>query len=99
MAEQKIRFKPLGVNVLVKPDEAETKTKSGIVLTEDTSEKPRSGTIAALGTGGYTPTGQQFAFTVKVGDKVYWRYGGSELELDGVKYLVMAETELLGIEE
>jgi chaperonin GroES len=97
----KIKFKPLGDNILIKPGEVETKTKSGIFLTEDSAEKPKWGTVVALGNaeGKLLMDGSKFEFSVKVGNKVYWRFGGSEIELDGDKYLVMKESELLGIEE
>lgn len=94
-----IKFKPLGDNVLVKPGEAETKTKSGIVLTESSADKPKWGTVVAVGQGYFDPMTKQFMpLTVQEGDKVYWSYQGQEIELDGEKYFVMKESQLLGIE-
>lgn len=98
----KISFKPIGDQILVKPDEPETTTKSGIILTGDSAEKPKSGTVVKLGTyeGLVMLDNKPFKFTVKEGSKVYWSgYGGSEIELDGVKYLVMRESQLLGFDE
>ncbi len=98
---ENMKFKPLGDNILVKPAEAETKTKSGIFLTEDSVEKPKWGTVVAIGNaqGKLLMDGTKFEFSVKVGDKVYWSYQGQEFEYDGQKYLVMKESQLLGIEE
>lgn len=100
MAE-KIKFKPIGDQILVKPDEAETKTKSGLVLTEDSTEKPKSGTVVKLGThqGKNMMDGSKFEFAVKEGTKVFWSYPGREIEIDSEKYFVMREADLLGFEE
>lgn len=102
MADTKdIKFMPIGDQILVKPDEAETTTKTGIVLTENSAEKPKSGRVVKLGTaeGQLMIDNKSFKFTVKVGSKVYWSYGGREIELEGTKYLVMKEMELLGFED
>lgn len=100
----KISFRPIGDQILVKPDDPETKTKSGIILTEDSAEKPKSGTVVKLGTYENMPApdnnNKPFKFTVKVGSRVYWSgYGGNEIEIDGVKYLVIRENQLLGFDE
>jgi chaperonin GroES len=97
----KINFKPIGDQILVKQDAVETKTKSGLILTESSTEAPKSGTVVKLGTadGQIMMDNRPFTFTVKEGTKVYWGYGGREIEIDGEKYLVMRETELLGFEE
>lgn len=98
----KIKFKPIGDQILVKPDERQKKTKSGIILTEGSVDNPKTGTVVKLGTyeGLIMLDNKPFKFTVKEGSKVYWSgYGGSEIELDGVKYLVMRESQLLGFDE
>lgn len=97
----KLKFTPIGDQILVKPDEAETKTKSGLILTAESAEAPKSGTVIKLGSaqGQVMIDGKPFNFAVKEGSKVYWSYGGREIELDGEKFLVMREAELLGFEE
>lgn len=97
----KLKFKPIGDQILVKPDSAETKTKSGLILTADSAEAPKSGVVVKLGTanGQIMMDGKPFSFAVKEGAKVFWGYGGREIEIDGEKYLVMREGELLGFEE
>lgn len=96
-----IKFKPIGDQILIKPDEVETKTKSGLVITEESAEQPKSGIVVKLGTaeGMMMIDNKPFKFTVKVGDKVYWGYQGREIEIEGEKYLIMKELELLGYEE
>jgi co-chaperonin GroES (HSP10) len=71
------------------------------VLTEDGTEKPKSGTVIKLGThqGKVMSDGSKFEFAVKEGSKVFWSYPGRDIEIDGEKYLVMREADLLGFEE
>jgi chaperonin GroES len=95
------KYKVLGANLLVKPDELETKTKSGIILTEESSDKPRWGTVVALGDAEGRKdimTGIDFHFSVKVGDHVSWIGYGREIELDGIKYLVFRNEDLIIVE-
>lgn len=98
MAE--IKFTPLGDYVLVRPDKPEAKTKSGLVLTEGTLDSPKSGVVVKLGTaeGKILNGDKPFNFTVKVGTRVFWSYGGREIEIDGEKYLVIKESDILGFE-
>lgn len=95
-----MKFTPIGDQILVKQDEAETKTKSGIILSESSAETPKSGIVMKLGTadGQIMIDNRPYKFTVKEGTKVFWSYGGREIEIEGVKYLVMRETDLLGFE-
>ncbi|NAW51950.1 co-chaperone GroES [Elizabethkingia argentiflava] len=90
-----VNFKPLADRVLVEPTAAETKTASGIIIPDTAKEKPQEGTVIAVGAGKKDePT------TVKVGEKVlYGKYSGSELRLDGKDYLILRESDLLGIIE
>ena len=88
-----VKFRPLADRVLVEPIQAETKTASGIIIPDTAKEKPQEGTVVAVGPGKVDePT------TVKEGDKVlYGKYSGSELKLDGKDYLIVKESDLLGI--
>lgn len=88
-----VNFKPLADRVLVEPTAAETKTASGIIIPDTAKEKPQEGIVVAAGPGKIDePT------TVKVGDKVlYGKYSGSELKLDGKDYLIVKESDILGI--
>ncbi|MEO0454715.1 MAG: co-chaperone GroES [Verrucomicrobiota bacterium] len=93
-----IKFKPMGDRVLVEPIE-EKETKSGGIIIPDTAkEKPQEGKIVALGTGKKDDQGEVIAFEVKKGDTVLFsKYGGTEVTIDGGKYLIMREDDILGV--
>lgn len=88
-----VKFRPLADRVLIEANAAETTTASGIIIPDTAKEKPQEGTVIAVGPGKVDePT------TVKEGDKVlYGKYAGSELKLDGKDYLIVKESDLLGI--
>ena len=93
-----MNIKPLDDRILVKPEEAEAKTASGIFLPEGAKEKPMMGKIVATGPGKLTDDGKRAAPSIKKGDTVvYGKYAGTEIELAGVKHLIMKESELLGV--
>ncbi len=92
--------KPLEDRVLVKPAEAETKTESGLYLPETAKEKPVRGTIISTGPGKRLDNGKRAEMSVKKGDTVvYGKYAGTEVEIKGVKHLILRESELLGVIE
>ena len=92
------KLRPLGGNILVKRVEAETKTKSGIVLPDTAKEKPRRGKIVALGDGKLLDSGERAPFSVKKGDEVvFTSYGGSEIKIDGEELLIMNEDDILAV--
>lgn len=94
------KIRPIGQNILVKPTEAETTTKSGVVIVEKEESKPESGEVIALGNGVKLPDGSASSFTVKVGDEIRFRkYAGTELEVDEAKYLIMSEADVLCVIE
>ncbi len=96
MAEFKI--KPLADRVIVKPKEAEEKTKGGIILPDTAKEKPIEGTVVAVGEGRITEDGKLISMHVKVGDTVlYGKYSGTEVKIDGEDYLIMRESDIYGI--
>ena len=90
---KKLSIKPLADRVLVEPAAAETKTSSGIIIPDTAKEKPQKGTIAAVGKGT-----KDNPITVSVGDSVlYGKYAGTELQHEGVDYLIMKESDILAI--
>ncbi len=90
-------IKPLSDRVLVQPDDAEEKTESGIIIPDTAKEKPQRGTVVAAGPG-KIENGTKIDLTVKKGDKIlYGKYSGTELTLDGEEYLIMRESDILGI--
>ena len=96
MADFKIQ--PLSDRVIVKPSQAEEKTKGGIILPDTAKEKPIQGTIVAVGKGAINDKGEVVALTVKVGDTVlYGKYSGTEVNIEGEEYLIMRENDIFGI--
>lgn len=90
--------KPLEDRVLVKPDEAETQTASGLYLPESSKEKPIQGTVVACGPGKLMDNGERAKMSVGKGDTVvYSKYAGNEIEIKGESHLILRETELLGV--
>lgn len=95
MANTKI--KPLSDRVLVQPEDAEEKTSSGIIIPDTAKEKPQQGTVVAAGPG-KVENGTKIDMSVKKGDKVlYGKYSGTEITLDGEEFLIMRESDILGI--
>ncbi len=92
-------FKPLSNHIFIEPLSQEKATKSGIVLPETAEkEKPMVGKIVAVGSGKINEKGERIAMSVKVGDKVLFKkYGPDEIEVDGKKYLVGDEDDVLAI--
>ena len=96
----KTTVRPLEDRVLVKPTEAETKTKSGIYLPESAAEKPMTGKVIAVGPGKLSDEGKRTALSVKKGDTViYGKYAGTEVDINGVEHMIVKESELLGVIE
>ncbi len=94
----KLKIRPLGDKVLVKRVEAEGKTSGGIVLPDTAKEKPRRGTVEAVGEGRVLESGKRSKLQVKKGDEVLFSsYGGTEVKIDGVEYLIMGEEDILAI--
>jgi chaperonin GroES len=95
-----MNLKPLSSHILIQPLEDEKATKSGIALPENAAEKPTKGKIVAAGPGKKDEKGQIIPMSVKVGDIVLFKkYGPDEIEVDGVKYLVGDEDDVLAIIE
>ncbi len=88
-------IKPLSDRVLVKPAPAETRTASGIIIPETAQEKPLKGEVISVGNGT-----KDEEMILKAGDHVlYGKYAGTEIELDGEKYLIMRQSDILAIIE
>jgi chaperonin GroES len=95
-----MNLKPLGDRLLVSPIEQEEMTASGIVLPETAKEKPMQGKVIAAGPGARKEDGSRIAMDVKEGDTVlYAKYAGTEIKMDGTKYLIFKETDVLAIVE
>lgn len=86
----KLSIKPLGKRVLIKPQEAEAKTKSGIYIPDSAKEKPQRGEVVAIGSSE--------EIEVKVGDIVlYGKYSGTTIEVEDAEYLIMEQSDILAV--
>jgi chaperonin GroES len=95
-----IKLKPLADRVIVKQTEAEEKTKSGIYLPDAAKEKPTKGKVIAVGPGKLDDKGRPMEIGVRNGDTVYYgKYSGTDVEVDGQKYVILRESDILGILE
>ena len=95
-----MNLKPLGDRVIVKAAEAETTTKSGLILADTAKEKPMRGSVIAVGEGKLSDAGERIALDVHVGDNViYSKYGGTEVKLDGEDYLILRADDIYAIVE
>jgi len=92
------KIKPLGARVLVKRTEEEETSAGGIIIPDSAKEKPQEAEVVALGTGGKDEHGNDFSFSVKKGDKVLIsKYGGTDVKDGGKDYLIISESDILGI--
>jgi chaperonin GroES len=95
-----MKIKPLQDRVLVQRIEKEEKTAGGIIIPDTAKEKPAEGKIVAVGPGKVTDDGKVIPLDVKVGNRVLFaKYAGTEVEVEGVEYLLMREEEILGVIE
>jgi chaperonin GroES len=95
-----MKLRPLDDRVVIKPSEAQGKTAGGIYLPDTAKEKPQIGKILWVGPGKVQDDGKRAAMSVKKGDEViYGKYMGNEIEIDGEKYVIVRESDLLGVVE
>jgi chaperonin GroES len=91
-------FRPLHDRVLVKRIESEEKTKSGIIIPDTAKEKPMEGEVISVGSGIRQENGTITPLDVKAGDRVlFGKWSGTEIKLNGNDYLVMKESDIMGI--
>ena len=90
-----MNLKPLGDRVIIKPDEAETTTASGLYIASEAKEKPTTGVVLAVGDGKLDKDGKHLPMPVEVGDKViYGKFGGTEVTVDGEDVLILRADDL-----
>ncbi|MBN2138201.1 MAG: co-chaperone GroES [Sedimentisphaerales bacterium] len=95
-----MKLKPLDDRIVVKQAEAEEKTSGGIILPDSAKEKPQIGKVIAVGPGVLLDDGSRGKMSVKKNDKVlYAKYMGSDVEIDNEKYVIIKESDVLGIIE
>ena len=94
-----MKLRPLGDKVVVKQMEALETTKSGIILTGSSKEKPQEAEVIAVGPGGVVD-GKEVVMQVEVGQKVFYsRYAGTEVKLDGEEYIIVKQSDILAVVE
>ena len=95
-----MKFRPLHDRVVVKRVAEEEKTKGGIIIPDTAKEKPMEGEVVAVGPGAREEKGALVAPDVKAGDRIlFGKWSGTEVKLDGVEYLIMKESDIMGILE
>jgi chaperonin GroES len=95
-----MKLRPLADRVIVRQNEAEEKTKTGIVLPDTAKEKPTKGKVIAVGPGKFDDNGKRMEIGVRNGDTVYYgKYSGTDVEVDGQKFVILRESDILGVLE
>jgi chaperonin GroES len=95
-----MKFRPLHDRVVVKRIDAEEKSSGGIIIPDTAKEKPSQGEIIAVGPGGRDESGKLVPLDVQVGNRVlFGKWSGTEVKIDGVEYLIMKESDIMGVLE
>ena len=93
-----MKFRPLHDRVVVKRIDAEEKSAGGIIIPDTAKEKPSQGEIIAVGPGGRDEAGKLVPLDVKAGDRIlFGKWSGTEVKLDSVDYLIMKESDVMGV--
>jgi chaperonin GroES len=95
-----MKFRPLHDRVVVERIDAEAKTAGGIIIPDTAKEKPSQGKIIAVGPGGRDENGKLIPIDLQPGDRVlFGKWSGTEVKIDGVEYLIMKESDIMGVLE
>jgi chaperonin GroES len=98
--ENAMKFRPLHDRVVVRRVEEDNKTKGGIIIPDTAQEKPMQGEVIAVGPGGRDENGKLIPIDVKVGETIlFGKWSGTEVKIDGVEYLIMKESDIMGVIE
>jgi chaperonin GroES len=93
-----MKFRPLHDRVVVTRIDAEDKTAGGIIIPDTAKEKPQEGKVIAVGPGGRDESGKLIPIDIKAGDRVlFGKWSGTEVKIDGVEYLIMKESDVMGV--
>ncbi|MCI7504568.1 MAG: co-chaperone GroES [Coriobacteriaceae bacterium] len=94
-----MNLKPLGDRVIIKQDDAEQTTASGLYIAQETKEKPSSGVVLAVGEGKVSDAGERLPMPVAVGDRVvYGKFAGQEIENEGEKVVILRADDIIAIQ-
>jgi chaperonin GroES len=92
------KFRPLHDRILVKREDAEEKSKGGIIIPDSAKEKPVEGVVIAVGNGKFLDDGKTRPVSLEVGNKIlFGKYSGNEIKLDGVEHVILREEDVLGV--
>jgi len=95
-----MKFRPLHDRVVVRRIEGDQKTPGGIIIPDTAKEKPQEGEVVAVGPGARDEAGKVHPLDVKAGDRIlFGKWSGTEVKIDGTEYLIMKESDILGILE
>mgnify|MGYP001337998114 CR=1 FL=1 len=95
-----MNFRPLHDRVVLRRTEDNEKTPGGIIIPDTAKEKPQEGEVVAVGPGGRDENGKLLPLDVKVGDRVlFGKWSGTEVRIDGEEYLIMKESDIMGVIE
>jgi chaperonin GroES len=98
--EKLMKFRPLHDRVVVKRIDAEERSAGGIIIPDTAKEKPSQGEVVSVGPGGRDENGKLIPIDVKAGDRVlFGKWSGTEVKIDGVEYLIMKESDIMGVLE
>jgi len=93
-----MKFRPLHDRVVVTRIDAEDKTAGGIIIPDTAKEKPTEGEVIAVGPGGRDENGKLIPIDLKTGDRVlFGKWSGTEVKIDGIDYLIMKESDIMGV--
>ena len=93
-----MKFRPLHDCVVLKRVNAEEKSSGGIIIPDNAQEKPQQGEVVAVGPGGRDDAGKLIPIDLKAGDRVlFGKWSGTEVKIDGVEYLIMQESDVMGV--
>jgi chaperonin GroES len=95
-----MKFRPLHDRIVVTRIDAEGKTAGGIIIPDTAKEKPTEGKVIAVGPGGRDESGKLIPIDLKEGDRVlFGKWSGTEVKIDGIEYLIMKESDIMGVIE
>lgn len=95
-----MKFRPLHDRVVVRRVQGEAKTAGGIIIPDTAQEKPQEGEVVAAGPGARDEQGRVQPLDVKAGDRIlFGKWSGTEVKIDGEEYLIMKESDIMGVVE
>jgi chaperonin GroES len=93
-----MKFRPLHDRVVLTKIDADEKTTGGIIIPDTAKEKPQEGRVVAVGPGGRDENGKLTPIDIKVGDRaLFGKWSGTEVKIDGIEYLIMKESDVMGV--